>query len=320
MTTRFFRLLLRCYPRDWRERYGEELEGLLAQMSDDGRSALRMGVDILRTGASERLRSSGLSGTEVPHEARTKASALLVLCAWATFAVAGATIQRFSEHWRRFTPSSSRPLPTGAYEILTVAAVAAGLLILLGGICAVPNLLAFMRRGGWRESRIRVRRALLVSLVALTSGSGLVLWAHRLSDFQRNGHDSRYGLAFVTVGLLLVAALAAWIVAVVATARQMNIPVAVLKLEVGIAAGVSVAMLAATVGAVTWWTLLATRAPWALAEQAHDGESALTLEFVPALSMMALASLFALAATWRAWRAASAMRDAKDARGCVSDI
>lgn len=57
---RHARLLLRCYPRVWRERYGEELtELLLEDLADRPRSFSR-DADVMRAGARARLAACGV--------------------------------------------------------------------------------------------------------------------------------------------------------------------------------------------------------------------------------------------------------------------
>jgi hypothetical protein len=45
------RLLVRLYPREWRERFGEEFEALLL----DGRGGLRMAADVICSALGERI-------------------------------------------------------------------------------------------------------------------------------------------------------------------------------------------------------------------------------------------------------------------------
>jgi hypothetical protein len=51
MTPRLARWLVRLYPRDWRERYGEEFDALL----QDGSGGFRAVVNVLRSALSERV-------------------------------------------------------------------------------------------------------------------------------------------------------------------------------------------------------------------------------------------------------------------------
>jgi hypothetical protein len=169
MSARRHGLWVRFYPRAWRARYGEELEGLLAEMTDDRRTAWRVRRDLVRAGSGERLRSWGLAGDGVPPGVQAKAGALLVLWAWILFVVAGVAVQRFSEHWQAFTPASGRALPSGAFQALLVAGFVGSGLVLAGGACVLPRLLAFLRTGGWSEIRRPVVRAVLAGAVAIVA-------------------------------------------------------------------------------------------------------------------------------------------------------
>jgi hypothetical protein len=286
-------LWLRLYPRAWRARYGKELEDLVVETSGGGRPAWRVRRDLVRTGAGERLRSWGLAGDGVPPETQAKAGALLVLCAWSLFVVAGAAVQRFSEHWQDFTPLSGRALPTGAFQTLVVAALVGSGLVLVGGACVLPRLLGFLRGGGWGAIRRPVIRAVLTGLLATGATVGLALWAHRLDASQRNGHDLPYGLAFVVAGLFVAACLAAWTAALVTTARRIELSVAA-----------SLTMLAMTIATATWWAALASRAPGALHEQPIGADvSPLVIQLMVAMVLMVVATGLAVIGASRALRA-----------------
>lgn len=297
-------LWLSLYPRAWRARYGKELEDLVAQTSGGGRLAWRVRCDLVRAGAGERLRSWDLSGEGVPPETQAKAGVLLVLCAWSLFVVAGAAVQRFSEHWQDFTPVSGRALPAGAFQALAIVALVGSGLVLLGGAFVLPRLLRFLRGGGWRAIRRPVTRAVLASLLATVATVGLALWAHRLDAFQRNGHEPLYGLAFVAVGLLVAACLAAWTAAFGTAARRIELSVRLLKVEVGIAVAASLTMLAMTIATATWWTALASRAPGALQEQPIGTDvSPLVIPLLVAMVLMVVATGLAVIGGIRALRA-----------------
>jgi hypothetical protein len=51
--------LLRWYPADWRERYGDEFAALLRDTIEDGRGGLRLSLDVARAGLVARAEDGG---------------------------------------------------------------------------------------------------------------------------------------------------------------------------------------------------------------------------------------------------------------------
>jgi hypothetical protein len=252
-------LLLRLYPPGWRARYGEELHALILETSD-GRVSWRVRADVVVAAARERLRSAGLAGDGPPAE-RMRSGTLLVLCAWALFVVAGAGVQKFSEHWQAATPAGARGLPTAAFDVLLAAACVGSALVLTGVAAALPSLARFLRGGGLAQVRRPLLRAVALTIAALPVTVAVVLWAHRLSAAQRNGHDAAYAAVTVSWALLLAACLAAWTAAGVAAARRLALAPALVRLEALLAAGVAAAMVTMTAATAVWWGALARSAP-----------------------------------------------------------
>jgi hypothetical protein len=255
---------LRCYPRSWRARYGEELEDLIHSMSGEAPLPWRARIDLVRGGLRERARSFGFGGQGVPAGERARAGALLVLCAWAIFLVGGAVLQRFAENWQTLTPAGSSDAARAAFTAVEVLAALAAAIVLLGIACALPGLTALLRAGRWREIRRPILRALLLTLAASASVAAIAAWAHTLDSAQRNGSDTVYGLGFVAMALVCCACLAAWTAAAVTVARRLEPASMRLRLQAKLAGGAGAAMLAITAAVGVWWAVLATNAPWAL--------------------------------------------------------
>lgn len=295
-------LLLRLYPKGWRARYGDELELLILETSG-GRVPWRVRLDVACAAGGERLRDAGLIGDR-PSAERMRGGALLVLCAWALFVVAGMGVQKFSEHWQAATPRSSRGLPAGAFDVLLGAAAFGTLLVLVGVALVLPRLVGFLRADGLRQ----VRRRLLVT-VGLTAGAvpasvGLIVWAHGLSAAARDGHDVAYGVAAALWALLLVGCLASWTAVAVAVARQLDLSEIVLRLEALLAVGVAASMAAMTAATGVWWAALADSAPWFLAgSPAGSPGSALAPTLLVAGLLMLLATVAGAAGAGRALHA-----------------
>ncbi|HWF32499.1 MAG TPA: hypothetical protein VG188_08085 [Solirubrobacteraceae bacterium] len=305
MSERQARRLLRAYPRAWRARYGAELVALLTELSADRPVCSRMRLDVVRAGLAERLHATGL-GSGAPPAARARSGALLVLCAWMVFAVAGARVQKFSEHWQGATPQASRGVPSVAFDVLEVAAALGGALVLAGIALALPRTLAYIRSGGWPVVRHGVVRASALTAIAIGATAALAVWAHQLGTPQRNGASSAYSTAFVLCALLLAVALAAWTSVAVSLARGLELSGCVQRIEALLAGAICASMLAMTLATATWWAALARVAPWVL-HGAPDGSHASSF----ALSLFLPSVLMAIATCLAAFGALASLRGSR---------
>ena len=57
------RLLLILYPREWRDRYGEELQHLVAELEDSGKPPASLLRNVLAAGLAERMRTKAIRAT-----------------------------------------------------------------------------------------------------------------------------------------------------------------------------------------------------------------------------------------------------------------
>jgi len=283
-------LLVRLYPATWRARYGAELEALILEASAGGRVPWRTRADVVRAAARERVHAA--LGGSAPD--RVRASASVVLWAWAAFVVAGVGVQKYSEHWQSATPAGSRELPAAAFDALVVTAGIGSVLVLAGIAATVPSLAALLRAGGWPRIRRPVTAALVLAATLVPATIGLVLWAHRLTEAQRNGHDALYTGIGAAWGLLVLATLVGWTRAATATAAHLDLPPAVLRLEARLAAALAVAMAVMTAATAVWWASLA----------AAGTVSSLAPQLVVAGVLMLLATVVAAGAAGRGLRAA----------------
>jgi hypothetical protein len=249
--------LLAFYPREWRERYGQELLALIEAEAESGRVSLRMKFDVIGAGLAQRLRSSGLRGDELPPEARVRAGLLLVLCSWSAFVVAGVGLQKSSEHWQAATPLSGQALPRAAFDTILLAAAIGSTAIVVGVLLVARPLIALVRSGGWQKIRQPLVRA--VSATGLTAAAlvAIVIWAHHLSSTQRNGGDVLYSAAFLGLAACGLFTIAAWTGAAVTTARHLPLPSKALRRETWLAALVTMTMATITVATTIWWTAVA---------------------------------------------------------------
>jgi hypothetical protein len=245
------RVLLRCYPRSWRERYGEELEGLLAESGSAG--SWRGRLDIALAGGRESIRQIGVGARDASPGERVRSGGALVLCAWSLFVVAGAFVQKYSEHWQDVTPQADRAVPGVAFDALVVAAGIGTVLVLAGVGIALPALYSYLRAGGWPNVRGPIVHAAWLTLLTIPSTMAIVTWAHHLTDAQRTGGDTLYAIGVLVWLCIAVSCLAAWTVAAVRTSLQLRWPSAVLRAEAGLAAAVTATMAAMTVATTVWW-------------------------------------------------------------------
>jgi hypothetical protein len=283
--------IVRLYPAAWRERYGEELAGLIADMSDGRRPSLRLLADVARGAGRERLRAAR------PAPGGARGGVLLVLCAWALFVVAGAVVQKTSEHWQDALPAAGHGRAAAGFGILLGVAVVAAVLVAAGIALALPATVRFLRGGGWAAIQERVLTAVALSVVAVAATVALVVWASRVDAGGRDGRDAAYAAAFVGWGVLCVAALAGWTAAATALARRIELTAALLRAETALAVVVAGAMAAMTVATAVWWAAVAARAPGFL-----GGGSGLPVQLVGAMALMVAATALGGAGAWQAVR------------------
>jgi hypothetical protein len=298
--------LLRVYPPAWRRRYGEELEGLIVEASDGGRVPWRTRLDVLAAGTRERVRAAGLEPGGSPAE-RVRASALLVLCAWALFVLGGIVVGKSSEHWQDAVPAGGS-LASVAYAVLVAAACCGSALVLGGVAAAVPSFVRFLGRGGWRRVRRPLGRAALVAGALVAATAVLALWGGGLDSHQREGGDVAYAIAFVALALLVAATIASLTAAAVAIANQVEIPDRVLRAEAWLGAGTAIAMATISAATIVWWVALGNAAPWFFSGQSEArGGSALSPQLLVAVAIMVVGTLVGGRAARRALGALPAL-------------
>lgn len=280
--------LLRCFPRSWRARYGEELQALVVDMSDGRRVPWRTRADLMRAGGREHLRAAGLQNDGTP-DSRIRGGASLVLWAWALFVFAGAVVQKTSEHWRQSLPQS-HPLATIAFDVLIGTAGLASVLVLAGIVVALPSLVRLLRAGGWCRIHRTVRTAAMATVVVIAATVGLVLWAHSLTAHQRAGADTAYACAFAVWAVLCLGTLLAWAWAAVRTERCLALSPRALATQAWLAAGVAGSMAVMSAATASWWIAVAARAPAALTGSGAVHASAAVPQLILAIALMLLAA------------------------------
>ena len=93
--------LLRWYPIDWRQRYGDEFEAVLASSLSDGKGGFRLSLDVAREGVATKLESAGFVGRSAPALERARASVTTVFAAILGFLAAAAALAFYGKGWQR---------------------------------------------------------------------------------------------------------------------------------------------------------------------------------------------------------------------------
>ncbi|MBV8479840.1 MAG: hypothetical protein JOY72_05995 [Actinobacteria bacterium] len=220
------RLLLRVYPRRWRDRYGDELLALLEAEPLTWRAR----ANVVAAGLVERTRGSG------PGHLR-------VLWGWAFFVVGGMAFQKTSEHWQGVFPSGHLATPTVAFDTVQVAAVIGSAAVLAGVALALPAFVRDLRRGGWTA----LRRPLLAA------ASGTIVAAASLLVLSHD-HALAVGVVFV---LSAIFALFASTHAAVAAARRLPSQ----RVYSVLATGVTLTMVVMVGAATAWFAAVTVRSP-----------------------------------------------------------
>ena len=220
------KLLLHAYPRQWRDRYGDELLALLEAEP----LTWRIRANVAAAGLRERLRGSG-----TPE--------LRVLWAWSLFVIGGMAFQKTSEHWQAVVPVGDRSVPTAAFDTVQAAAVVGSVAVLAGVALALPSFLVDLRSGGWAALR---RPILLASAATVIATGALVALAI----------DRDIGAASVFIAFALYS-LFAWTHAASAAARRID----PLPVPSFLAPIVSVTMVVMAIAAAVWIASVSAHAP-----------------------------------------------------------
>jgi hypothetical protein len=220
------KLLLRAYPRRWRERYGDELLALLEAEPVTWRGR----ANVLAAGLMERVRGSGQPQ-------------LRVLWGWSLFVLGGLAFQKVSEHWGAAVPASQRAIPDAAYATVVAAAIVGGFAVLAGVASALPAFARDLRAGGWLQVRRAVSVATATSALAALSLVSLALH-----------HDLTSASIFVWSAL---ASLLLWTHAAVVAARRLP----VLRVQTYLSWIVTAAMAVMAGAGAIWFRSMSLYAP-----------------------------------------------------------
>lgn len=260
--------LLRCYPRDWRERYGEEfaelLESEIAERPHDPRRTL----DVTWNGVLARLSLVGLRPGAIVSPRFALAS---VTTAIAVFAAAALSL------WSQLRVARTAAAPTAASATgATALTVAGAVLAVLAVLAAAPIGLAVIRQ-------LRTDRRLAISAfwiaVAITDlligarhfatqpalvGRGASLGrAATLSISTYWAHPSMLAAQSTPMLLWMIASPVCFVMLVVSLAdvlRRTSLTCGVLRYE-AVLARIAVLVMTPALAAAAWWVIGSQSAP-----------------------------------------------------------
>ncbi len=282
---------LRWYPRSWRVRYGDELASMLDdEYGDHLPTATYLGL--ITGGLRQRARHSGLAGDSVPAPDRVRVGALVVLAAWVAFVVAGSSFAKLSEHFDEALPHNvgTHRVPDLAFTALQSTAAIAGVLVAIGALLVAPALVRLLRAGGGSTLRGHFVRAVAASGLTVVVTVPLLIWAHHLTSYQRNGGLHWYGASYLVWTTLIVGTLTLWTVLAIATARRLQLSKRILAAEAALAAVVAFSMILMVAATALWWGAMANDAPAFLSgSRTVTSGSPWNLQLVVTVAAMALA-------------------------------
>jgi hypothetical protein len=173
--TRRAERLARCYPAQWRERYGDEFtELLIDDISERPRSWIRT-ADVVRSSALARCAAAGLTGQTLAPEQQIRAGLAWLSGALAAFLVLGIALwSQLTIGWQWSAPEA--PATRSAMLVMSAAVLGLFILALLAAIPIAGALCGRVVRGQGRglvgPLALTVAGALTFTLGSLHFGHG----------------------------------------------------------------------------------------------------------------------------------------------------
>ncbi|MDQ6779403.1 MAG: hypothetical protein M3071_24960 [Actinomycetota bacterium] len=270
--------LVRCYPRQWRSRYGDEFtELLIDDISERPRSWIRT-ADVIRSGALARVTAAGLTGQALSPQQQMRAGLASLCGALAAFLTLGIALwSQLTIGWQWSAPDA--PATRVAMLVMSAAVLGLAVLALLAALPIAWTLGAVIVR---REAR-GLRKPLMLAVAgaavfALGSlhfghgwpGTGGHQWAERglvpgavgrfcwaatlwvTSYWAHPGALSSFPALEVGWMVACPVALLATAVGVAKTLRRVRLSPRVLSYECWLGTAAAVAMAAFLAGAGSW--------------------------------------------------------------------
>jgi hypothetical protein len=222
----------------------------------------------------------------------------VVLGSWTAFVIAGSSFAKLSEHFDSALPNgivAPHAAELASTAVQTVAEVAA-LMVIAGAALALPAFVRSLRSGGWSHCRRRTYRAAVCTVLAAGVTAPLLIWAHHLNHYQRNGGVPVYSLLFLAWAALVAVALILWTVVAVTAAKQVALSRSLILGEAGLAVAVTAAMLVILAATALWLAAMAINAPSFLS---GDRSLPLNTRLVATIALMTLAAATATAGSIR---------------------
>ncbi|MHB8599802.1 MAG: hypothetical protein ACYDER_23725 [Ktedonobacteraceae bacterium] len=294
MSNRYMRvalLLIRLYPRAWRERYQEEMAEVLKQ-----HSVRFVTLFDIMVGALDAHMHADLQPERIYSMAHTlRVSAIAVFCAFLLFALAYIALQQIVDPRALFNAvASSHPDLQVSFSTIVVSAEIAFLAVVAGGLIILCVALAKAIKAGRRDVLARFGSAIL--LVILFVAASLIFQGFLNGNA---GFSGIYILIFLAVLIAATVLIAQGILRTefsVKLLRFMIIPMAI----TGLAMGVS------CIAALTWLLRLWADAPQFATSQSMGpglaGGLGGSTGFAINVVVMALTTMLAIAALVRGLR------------------
>jgi hypothetical protein len=152
--------LVRCYPKGWRARYGDEFTQLLIDELTDGDVSLTRKLDVLAHGVWTRLTYAGLAGSVLDSQRRMRSMIGALLVVSAVFVMLAVGV------WAQLAVGWQWSAPAGAGTTAAMWLMSAGLFGLGALVVLVIALSAMLLVGAARRGRVDRWRPVIVSLAA----------------------------------------------------------------------------------------------------------------------------------------------------------
>jgi hypothetical protein len=294
---RLVRGLLRMYPAEWRERFADEFAAVLVAVLAGGArrrhpGRLRIVLDVAAGAVDAHIHRSFQAGRK-PMPDRVRTSAQVAFCAFVLFCVAGTGFQKMTEDLRFQAVARTHAALGWSFGVVVYGAIAAAVFVAAGSL---PVLLAIGRQA--LAGRRDLRRLLILPPAAVIAWVGIVFGVTRLDQSPRHSPANFAAFVLVVVALQVAAALSAG--ALVIASRRAELPARIKRAQWVPMSGLSVAMVAVTVGDLVWGLSLHAQAPGLFRSDNGLLATSLPVTWVSTLAVMGLASAIAVAATVRA--------------------